>query len=160
MNEWIFNVYNMNQWRNGTILYDLITVLKINLFISLFPIPSRNDCSCPRSNICSTCSTWKGRLELDQRPIGNFRQLTATIVLCSCKFKFFITLKFTICKQQKEQYTKQNIYNATHSGGQDKIIFFSAYTYMPYLTQWDKISQNSDHLKVSSQKNFQISQNF
>ena len=34
------------------------------------------------------------------------------------------------------------------------------YTYMPYLTLWDKISQNLDHLKTNSQKIFQISQNF
>ena len=33
-------------------------------------------------------------------------------------------------------------------------------TYMPYLTLWDKISQNSAYLKADSQKNFQISQNF
>ena len=32
--------------------------------------------------------------------------------------------------------------------------------YMPYLTLWDKISQNSAYLKADSQKNFQISQNF
>ena len=32
--------------------------------------------------------------------------------------------------------------------------------YMPYLTLWDKISQNSAYLKANSQKNFQISQNF
>ena len=33
-------------------------------------------------------------------------------------------------------------------------------SYMPYLTLWDKISQNSAYLKANSQKNFQISQNF
>ena len=37
------------------------------------------------------------------------------------------------------------------------IVIFS---YMPYLTLWDKISQNSAYLKADSQKNFQISQNF
>ena len=31
---------------------------------------------------------------------------------------------------------------------------------MPYLTLSDKISQNSAHLKASSQKNFQILENF
>ena len=35
-----------------------------------------------------------------------------------------------------------------------------AISYMPYLTLWDKISQNSAYLKADSQKNFQISQNF
>ena len=34
------------------------------------------------------------------------------------------------------------------------------YAYMPYLTLWDKVSQNSAHLKANSQKNFQISKNF
>ena len=29
---------------------------------------------------------------------------------------------------------------------------------MPYLTLWDKISQNSAYLKADSQKNFQISE--
>ena len=33
-------------------------------------------------------------------------------------------------------------------------------TYMPYLTLWDKTSQNSARLKAISQMNFQISQNF
>ena len=31
---------------------------------------------------------------------------------------------------------------------------------MPYLTLWDKISQNLAHLEANSRKIFQISQNF
>ena len=32
--------------------------------------------------------------------------------------------------------------------------------YMPYLTLWDKISQNLTHLECNSHKKIQISQNF
>ena len=43
------------------------------------------------------------------------------------------------------------------------IFFFGlngAYAHMPYLTLWEKISQNLTHLKANSHKIFQPSQNF
>ena len=40
-------------------------------------------------------------------------------------------------------------------------LFIDLYTtYMPYLTLWDKISQNLAQLEAKSHKIFQISQNF
>ena len=39
-------------------------------------------------------------------------------------------------------------------------LYAHAATYMPYLTLWDKISQNLAHLEANSHKIFQISQNF
>ena len=37
---------------------------------------------------------------------------------------------------------------------------FQLNSYMPYLTLWDKISQNLVHLEANSHKIFQITQNF
>ena len=37
---------------------------------------------------------------------------------------------------------------------------FRYFPYMPYLTLWEKISQNLAHLEANSRKIFQISQNF
>ena len=39
-------------------------------------------------------------------------------------------------------------------------ILIDRSAYMPYLTLWDKISQNLAHLEATSHKIFQISQNF
>ena len=43
---------------------------------------------------------------------------------------------------------------------EDCIVATKTSAYMPYLTLWDKISQNSAYLTANSQNKFQISQNF
>ena len=80
------------------------------------------------------------------RLIWVFAERTVTLLVLSCRgSNFFFILGNNV------------IYFVGVWGGG---IRFPWEAYMPYLTLWDKISQNLAHLEVNSYKILQISQNF
>ena len=69
-----------------------------------------------------------------------------------------------ICKKEHQLLTSGTaiwrFYDIHFSSLHVHNVLVYKFTYMPYLTLWDKISQNFAHLETNSLKIFQISQNY